>query len=179
MGDTQNISQYNLKVHKAKVGYLAEIFIKENQEDSKYLNDIELILIVDRSGSMCNSYPKIFNKIIPLFLEKLNYPENKDVHFITFESHTEYRKLKKKDFINNKEEALGETYMSGIFEELKKILINNNLSYRILTLSDGDLFDSQLTSQNASKLYNELNGKFKINSQAIRFLVLVMQILIL
>ena len=169
MGDTQNISQYNLKVHKAKVGYLAEIFIKENQEDSKYLNDIELILIVDRSGSMCNSYPKIFNKIIPLFLEKLNYPENKDVHFITFESHTEYRKLKKKDFINNKEEALGETYMSGIFEELKKILINNNLSYRILTLSDGDLFDSQLTSQNASKFYNEINGKFKINSQAIRF----------
>ena len=50
MGDTQNISQYNLKVHKAKVGYLAELFIKVNQEDSKYLNDIELILIVDRSG---------------------------------------------------------------------------------------------------------------------------------
>ena len=88
MGDTQNISQYNLKLHKAKVGYLAELFIKVNQEDSKYLNDIELILIIDRSGSMYNSYPKIFNKIIPLFLEKLNYPENKDVHFITFESHT-------------------------------------------------------------------------------------------
>ena len=169
MGDTQNISQYNLKMHKVKVGYVAELFIKENQEDSKYLNDIELILIVDRSGSMYDSYPKIFNKIIPLFLEKLNYPENKDVHFITFESHTEYRKLKKKDFINNKEDALGGTNMSGIFEELKKILINNNLSYRILTLSDGDLFDSQLTSQNASKFYNEINGKFKINSQAIRF----------
>ena len=59
--------------------------------------------------------------------------------------------------------------MSGVFEELKKILINNNLSYRILTLSDGDLFDSQLTSQNASQFYNEINGKFKINSQAIRF----------
>ena len=169
MGDTQNISQYNLKMHKAKVGYVAELFLKDNQKDSKYLNDIELILIVDRSGSMSDSYPKIFNKIIPLFLEKLNYPEDKDVHFITFESHTEYRKLKKKDFINNKEDALGETYMSGIFEELKKILINNNLSYRILTLSDGDLFDSQLTSQNASQFYNEINGKFKINSQAIRF----------
>lgn len=59
--------------------------------------------------------------------------------------------------------------MSGIFEELKKILINDNLSYRILTLSDGDLFDSQLISQNALKFYNELNGKFKINSQSIRF----------
>jgi len=84
-----------MKVHKAKVGYVAEFFLKEKKEDSKYSNDIELILIVDRSGSMYYSYPKIFNKIIPLLLEKLHYPKNKDVHFITFESHTEYRKLKK------------------------------------------------------------------------------------
>ena len=71
MGDPQNTSQYNLKLHKAKVGYVGEVFIEENQEDSKYLNDVELILIVDRSGSMPSSYPKIFNKIIPLLLEKL------------------------------------------------------------------------------------------------------------
>ena len=45
-------SEYAMKIHKAKVGYVAELFIKEQKEKSKLSNDIELVLIVDRSGSM-------------------------------------------------------------------------------------------------------------------------------
>ena len=162
-------SEYAMKIHKAKVGYVAELFIKEQKEKSKLSNDIELVLIVDRSGSMHESYPKIFSKVIPLLLEKLHYPENKDVHFITFESRTEYRKIKKETFIKNQERALGGTYMHGIFKELEKVLTKENASYRILTLSDGDLADSRQTSNTASEFYNKIKGKFRINSQAIRF----------
>jgi len=169
MSTTENISEYTMKIHKAKVGYVGEISVKENKERSKFSDNIELILIVDRSGSMYDSYPKIFNKIIPLLLEKLHYPEDKDVHFITFESHTEYRKLKKKYFLDNKENASGGTNMSGIFKELEKVLTKENLSYRILTLSDGELADSSFTSNKASEFYNKIKGKFRINSQAIRF----------
>ena len=165
-----DIPEYTMKIHKAKVGYVAELSIEKDKLKSKKIsNDIELILIVDRSGSMYVSYPKIFNKIIPLLLEKLNYPEEKDVHFITFESRTEYRKIKKTQFLNNKEEALGGTCMSGIFKELEKVLTNENISYRILTLSDGVLGDSMQTSNCASEFYNKIKGKFRINSQAIRF----------
>ena len=169
MNKTENMTEYTMKIHKAKVGYVGELLLKENKEKSKFSDNIELILIVDRSGSMYDSYPKIFNKIIPLLLQKLNYPEDKDVHFITFESSTEYRKLKKKYFLDNREQALGGTYMSGIFKELEKVLTKENLSYRILTLSDGELDDSSQTSNKASEFYNKIKGKFRINSQAIRF----------
>ena len=165
-----DLPELTMKVHKAKVGYVAELSIEKDKLKSKKIsNDIELILIVDRSGSMHQSYPKIFNKIIPLLLEKLNYPKEKDVHFITFESQTEYRKIKKTQFLNNNEQALGGTYMSGIFKELEKVLTKENKSYRILTLSDGILGDSRQTSNCASEFYNKIKGKFRINSQAIRF----------
>ena len=170
MESAENNQEYIMKIHKAKIGYVAELNIKEKKEkNSKASNNIELILVVDRSGSMYDSYPKIFNKIIPLLLEKLHYPENKDVHFITFESSTEYRKLKKETFVKTQESALGGTYMRGIFKELEKILTKENLSYRILTLSDGELDDSYPTSNAASEFYNKIKGKFRINSQAIRF----------
>ena len=95
-----NEEEYTMKVHKAKIGYVAELYIQEKKDSTKPREDIELVFIVDRSGSMSSYYPKIFNKIIPLLLDKLHYPENKDVHYITFESSTEYRSIKKSTFIN-------------------------------------------------------------------------------
>ena len=165
----ESSQDFIINVHKAKVGYVAEFYIKEREDQSK-LNDIELIMIVDRSGSMGDSYTKIFQKVMPILLEKLHYPENKPVHFITFDSNIEYRKITKDKFINsNNEYARGCTYMHDVFKELEKILVNKNSSYRILTLSDGDLHDSKETSETASEFYNKIKGKFNINSQAIRF----------
>ena len=169
METEENTQEYTMKVHKAKVGNVAELFIQERKETTKTNNNIELVLIVDRSGSMSSSYPIIFKKIIPLLLDKIHYPENKDVHYITFESYTEYRKIQKKTFLNTDEKALGGTNMKGVFKELEKVLTNENTYYRILTLSDGDLFDSHETSNAASEFYNKIKGKFRINSQAIRF----------
>ena len=165
----EEIPEYKMNIHKAKVGYVAELFVKEMQNQSK-LNDIELIMIVDRSGSMGQWYTKIFQKVMPLLLDKINYPQNKKVHFITFDSEIENRKITKEEFINAKnEKARGCTYMQGVFAELEKIITNPNLSYRILTLSDGELHDSQQTSNKASEFYNKIKGKYNINSQAIRF----------
>ena len=166
----ENIPEYTMKLHKAKSGYVAELFIQEKPDQSAKSNDIELIMIVDRSGSMGQYYTKIFKKVMPLLLDKIHYPENKKVHFITFDSNIESRKISKEEFINaGKENARGCTYMHGVFAELEKILINKNSSYRILTLSDGDLHDSKETSNTASEFYNKIKGKFNINSQAIRF----------
>ena len=166
----QNMPEYKIKLHKAKKGYVGELFLNEIKDPSGKSNDIELIMIVDRSGSMGQSYTKLFTKIIPLLLEKINYPTNKKVHFITFDSEIEYRKLTKNEFTNAENEyARGCTYMHGVFDELEKILVKQDSAYRILTLSDGDLHDSRETSNKASDFYNKIKGKFKINSQAIRF----------
>ena len=162
--------EYTLKLHKGKVGYVAELFVPEIKGNSGKSNNIELIMIVDRSGSMGQSYTKIFKNVMPLLLEKINYPQDKEVHFITFDSDIEYRKINKNGFLNpNSENARGCTYMKGVFEQLGKIINNPNSAYRILTLSDGDLHDSQETSITASSFYETIKGKYNINSQAIRF----------
>ena len=166
----EDIPEYKINVHKAKTGYVAELYIAQRNDDQSKLKDIELIMIVDRSGSMGQFYTKIFQKVMPLLLEKIHYPQNKKVHFITFDSNIESRKLTKEEFMNpGKENARGCTYMQGVFQELEKIISNQNLSYRILTLSDGELHDSRETSNKASEFYNKIKGKYSINSQAVRF----------
>ena len=169
----QNESQekISLFLHKAKIGYVGEICVPLNYFQTEKTKNTELIMIVDRSGSMGNSYTEIFKNITPLFLEKIKYPEEKQVHFITFDDRIESRKITKAEFLNPKvnENARGCTYMSGVFSELEKIIVNQNSSYRILTLSDGILHDSSQTSKKASEFYTKIKEKFNINSQAVRF----------
>ena len=164
---------YNLTLHSYKKGYIAEATIDESKS-GKY-TDYELIFIVDRSGSMHRSYPILINKIIPYLLEKLKFPENKPTHFITFEDYVDYRKFTKKDFLDCKEPAPGAIEkMTDVFPQLRKIFIpkNEKTPFRILTLSDGELVvekERRLVPKLASELSEEIKGKFRINSQAIRY----------
>lgn len=166
-------NDYKITLHSYKEGYIAETKI-ENSKSGKY-SDYELIFIVDRSGSMSRSYPILINKIIPYLLDKLKFPENKPTHFITFEDFVEYRKFTKKDFINCTERAPGAIEkMSDVFPELRKIFVpkNEKTPFRILTLSDGELVvqeERRLVPKYASELAEEIKGKFRINSQAIRY----------
>ena len=47
----EDIPEYKINVHKAKTGYVAELYIAQRNDDQSKLKDIELIMIVDRSGS--------------------------------------------------------------------------------------------------------------------------------
>ena len=166
-------SNYDLTLHSYKQGFIAETTI-DKSKSGKY-NDYELIFIVDRSGSMSTSYPILINKIIPYLLDKLKFPEDKKAHFITFEDYVDYRKFTKKDFIDCKESAPGAIEkMSDVFPQLRKIFIpeNEKTPFRILTLSDGELVveeERKMVPKLASELSEEIKGKFRINSQAIRY----------
>ena len=124
---------------------------------------------------MWQSYPILINKLIPYLLDKLNFPENKPVHFITFEDYVDYRMFTKKDFLNCKESAPGAIEkMTDVFPQLRKIFKpeNKNKSFRMLTLSDGEIVVAEERKNVpilASELSQELRGKFRINSQAIRY----------
>ena len=166
-------SNYDLTLHSYKQGFIAETTI-DKSKSGKY-TDYELIFIVDRSGSMSTSYPILINKIIPYLLDKLKFPEDKKAHFITFEDFVDYRKFTKKDFIDCKERAPGAIEkMSDVFPQLRKIFIpeNEKTPFRILTLSDGELVveeERKMVPKLASELSEEIKGKFRINSQAIRY----------
>ena len=166
-------NNYDITLHSYKKGYIAETTIGESKS-GKYTN-YELIFIVDRSGSMYRSYPILINKIIPYLLEKLKFPEDKPAHFITFEDYVDYRKFTKKDFLDCKEPAPGAIEkMTDVFPQLRKIFIpkNEKTPFRILTLSDGELVveeERRNVPKLASELSEEIKGKFRINSQAIRY----------
>ena len=166
-------NNYNIILHSYKNGFIAETNI--NKLTSGENTDYELIFIVDRSGSMRSSYPILINKIIPYLLDKLKYPENKPVHFITFEDYVDHRMFTKKDFLNCHEPAPGAIEkMTDIFPQLKKIFIpkNKNIPFRVLTLSDGEIVvpeERKRVPILASELSETLKGNFKINSQAIRY----------
>ena len=154
-------------------GYIAETNIEESNIGNN--SNYELILIVDRSGSMCQSYPILINKLIPHLLDLLQFPKNKATHFIAFEDFVEYRKFTKKDFLNCTEPARGAIEkMTDVFPQLEKIFIpeNQKTSFRILTLSDGELVVEKERINVpilASEFYEKVKGKFRINSQAIRY----------
>ena len=166
-------SNYEVTMHSYKQGFIAETTIDKSKA-GKY-TDYELIFIVDRSGSMSTSYPILINKIIPYLLDKLKFPENKQAHFITFEDYVDYRKFTKKDFIECKERAPGAIEkMSDVFPKLRQIFIpeNEKTPFRILTLSDGELVvaeERKMVPKLASELSEEIKGRFRINSQAIRY----------
>ena len=166
-------NDYNITLHPYKGGYIGQTTIEESKS-GKY-SDYEMIFIVDRSGSMSYSYPILIRKIIPYLLEKLKYPENKPAHLICFEDFVDYRKFTRKDFINCDEPAPGAIEkMSDVFPQLRKIFVpkNEKTPFRILTLSDGELVvqeERRLVPKYASELAEEIKGRFRINSQAIRY----------
>ena len=116
---------------------------------------------------------QILTKVIPKVYEKLQYPDEKYLHLITFENKVTYYKMNKKDFMRSTITGDGGTEMSKVPNKLEEILnkINSDVPINILTLSDGEIADQESTQLNADNLYNRINKKFdNINSQAIRFI---------
>ena len=148
------------------------IKVKVDENAKTYLNN-EFIFILDISGSMGTYVNQILTKVIPKVYEKLQYPDDKYLHLITFENKVTYYKMNKKDFMRSTITGDGGTEMSKVPNKLEEILnkINSDVPINILTLSDGEIADQESTQLNADNLYNRINKKFdNINSQAIRFI---------
>ena len=61
--------------------------------------------------------------------------------------------------------------MNTALVKLEEILdkLEDGISIRILVFSDGELHDQDKTMQLSSKIAEKFKGKFRINSQAIRY----------
>ena len=81
---------------------------------------------------------QILTKVIPKVYEKLQYPDDKYFHLITFENKVTYYKMNKIDFMRSTITGDGGTEMSKVPNKLEEILnkINSDVPINILTLSD-------------------------------------------
>lgn len=131
----------------------------------------QIIIILDKSGSMGDIARRVSNEIIPLFLTKLFYKATDVIHFITFDGMAQRFKLTVENLKSLAIFGNGQTKMapavsacSTVFNEL-----NSDKPVRVLTISDGLIQDQKQTDEAAAYLVNFLRfHHFSINSQAVR-----------
>ena len=164
----EDLLSAELSIYKYNKKYLGSIDltnlnIKNSSKETKF------IIILDQSGSMGNSVPKIVNVIIPMILNKI--ANQQKATLITFNNSSEVYSGDADYFSKLKLYADGGTYMSKALEQLEKIFGNleEGISLRILAFSDGDLHDQVETMELSSKISEKFKGKFRINTQAIRY----------
>ena len=157
-----------LLIYKYNKKYLANLDltnlnIKNSSKETKF------IIILDQSGSMGNSVPKIVNVIIPMILNKIS--NQSTATLITFDNDSKVYSGDALYFSKLELYANGCTYMAKALEQLENVLNNleEGISIRILVFSDGELHDQERTMELSSQISNKFKGKFMINAQAIRY----------
>ena len=157
-----------LLIYKYNKKYLANLDltnlnIKNSSKETKF------IIILDQSGSMGNSVPKIVNVIIPMILNKIS--NQSTATLITFDNDSKVYSGDALYFSKLELYANGCTYMAKALEQLENVLNNleEGISIRILVFSDGELHDQEKTMELSSQISNKFKGKFMINAQAIRY----------
>ena len=135
----------------------------------------EFIMILDISGSMRGHVHKLISDIIPKGLNMLNYDDYDKIYLITFESDVNSSEKTIKELKNDSTlEGRGGTYMAGVYQKLKSILMKNGnqKNYRILVLSDGNIADRTETVIQAEELKKFVDdNKYSLSIGSIRYII--------
>lgn len=169
-----NSKPYELKLHPmGEESFIGTIDIDANpSETSEPPSNIEMVVILDRSGSMGDSVPRMANQIIPLFLAKLRYESRQTVYFITFDSKAQIFTITIERMKSLLIRAQGGTNMEPAIKKCVEIFeaFESGKSIRVLTISDGQVGDQKETAKVAGEFSYFCSSKnFSINSQAVRF----------
>lgn len=162
-----------LNLHKATSNYIGKIdinkYVIQDTEGPINTGNITTIIILDVSGSMSSYLTKIVNTHLPNALSAQGYKDSDPITLITFSSQSNTSIMTIKQLRETNMKANGGTYMEPAINNLRNVLKTSiNDSFRILTISDGELSDQQLTLQAATNIASSIKGKYKINSSAIR-----------
>ena len=166
------MSSLDLDLFLSNENYLCKINLPENISGASS-SDFSTVIILDISGSMYGSIEIITKMFLPELFTKLQYKDNQPITFITFSNTSEivtYDYSELKNGLNFDPD--GRTYMKTALENLKNFLENYNLNknIRILTISDGELFDQEETVKYSNEVVDVIKKKdLLVNSQAIRF----------
>ncbi len=129
----------------------------------------EFVIIMDVSGSMQDVINNYIKTIIPGVLSNLNY-RTKIVTLITFATNSQVYNYNINQFKSSNINSGGTTLVSEAFQNLKSYFskFSNKKSLRILTISDGQIFDKDSAITIINDIYSTYYGKFPINSRCVR-----------
>ena len=129
----------------------------------------EFVIIMDISGSMEGVVNNYIKTIIPDFLTNLNY-QSKSITLITFSDGSNEYNYTIDQFRSSNIRAYGTTKVSGAFNNLKTYFskFSRKKSLRILTISDGAIFDKENAMTIINEIYSTYYGLFPINSKCVR-----------
>jgi hypothetical protein len=149
-------------------GYVAKLNVPKQMIKSK--SQCETIIIFDRSGSMGSNVQKLYNEILPKVFEKLNYSANDNITALLFDSNLNIYHETIDTMKNRYVRSGGCTYMTKAVNYLQEYFDTiDGKNIRLLTISDGELDDQTQTVHMASEIARSIDGRFNINSQAVRF----------
>lgn len=163
-------ASYELFIYPVENEFISKITIPV-LETAKQKSKIATIVILDRSGSMGDEVERFVNRILPTVFEKLDYDQNEKIYLITFDSETEKIETTVKDLSKLDVKYRGCTNMAGAVQELWVVLENlpkEENGVRLLTVSDGEIFDPDETKKFADELKLKVEKNLEINSQAVR-----------
>ncbi|KAJ3186013.1 hypothetical protein HDU85_000927 [Gaertneriomyces sp. JEL0708] len=159
------------RLYKTYRGYIGQLSIDAPQErETKALPTP--VLIVDISGSMGKHAGRLINTLLPETLKRLGYAADHSVHLITFASDVEHHSVTLKQLSEIKIRH-GGTYMAGVPAVLQTVIARRKFldpAYVILTISDGEIMDTEQTQKAAAELARKVQRtRSVIRSHAIRF----------
>lgn len=165
-----------------KVQVNSSPLISNDSYSKNFLNTIKLnvptpnvpctVLILDVSGSMYLAAQSFASTIFPAMLDKLGYSRVDKVTLITFSDWVDATDLTVDELRNYEVSDQGGTFMAGVIPCLSKVLMDlpATSTVRILTLSDGELFDVEQTIAAANELAaSVMNLSLSISSHAVRY----------
>lgn len=155
-----------LNIHPISNHFMCEMVDhSENTTQVPY----DIIFVLDTSTSMGQSVAFIINIIYPMLLDKLNVKDKK-IHLITFDSVTTYHGGTIKEIQNKNIQCKGRTFMCDV-PKLMTDVLNHKCTTRnvlLITLSDGELFDTKGTIDEMEKFKLEHAHKYNFVSRAVR-----------
>lgn len=164
---------YELKLFPMDDGYIGSLSINDGNRSnsSSSQKECRTVVILDRSGSMCDNVAKITNKVLPIVFENLSYDPNSEIHLITFDSDVEVYTVNIKGLQNLPIDCRGCTNMAGAVKEFHELFttFDDNQPIRLLTISDGEVHDEGEVIEAGAELSKLVSSsKTSINSQAVR-----------
>ena len=162
-----------LDIYKSQNTFIGKIFLDNKLiSDSKSFNSLCTIVIIDVSYSMGTSVYKIIKEILYNLFKKLNYLEKYEIYFILFSDKIQFIKTNYNDMLNIKINFSGTSNLNLALNELENIFINKGyFKYRIITFSDGDLNDQEISEVKCKEILHLIESKkLQINSKVINLM---------
>lgn len=163
--------KYVLKAYPLNSEFIGTLRIEENKSGYVTGTKYQTIIIMDQSGSMGSQAQRLVQQIFPLFFSKLQYRGSNTIYLIAFESVTQLYTVTVDQVSSLPIVATGGTNMNPAVEKCREVfqLLNSDEPVRLLTISDGEVYDQAQTATSAADLASYLSARsFRINSKAVR-----------